>query len=65
MGIELEIAIYAILKTDSTNHETIFVFLFEKDDDTGLMHHEYISQAMSGNEAEESYRAVDCENPLR
>ena len=43
MGLSMNVAIYALLKISNTNHETIIVFLFEKDEDTGLMQHEYIS----------------------
>ena len=43
MGLSMNVAIYALLKISSANHERIIVFLFEKDEDTGLMQHEYIS----------------------
>ena len=43
MGLSMNVAIYALLKKSSANHETIIGFLFEKDEDTGLMQHEYIS----------------------
>jgi len=38
MGMPMDIVIYALLKTSgAASHETIIVFLFEQDDQTGQM----------------------------
>ena len=43
MGLSMNVAIYALLKIPGTKDIlTIIVFLFEKDEDTALMQHEYI-----------------------
>ena len=41
-GIVTEIAIYALLSTDSESLEAALAFIFEQDEETGTMRHAYI-----------------------
>ena len=41
-GIMTEIAIYALLSTDSESLEAALAFIFERDEETGTMRHPYI-----------------------